>query len=163
MDMDVRKALWSECEAILTPVLINCGFILDTMRQDSRLELLLRDIFAELGQDPAKPSMEYVPLYDLQARNLYNRWKVREAVALGEQYAYMENGQVEEAIALLEHIVKIKETLVEDHPSRLASQNMLGRAYMENGQVEEAIALLEHIVKINEIALLEDNPNRLAL
>ncbi|TVY32372.1 Kinesin light chain [Lachnellula occidentalis] len=186
LDMKVPKALWSECEAILTPILLHCGRILESMRQDSRLELLLREMFIELGQDPAKPSVEYLPLYNLQSRNLYNLGKVREAMALAEQMvmscvtladnhpdrlfcqhqlasAYIENGQVKEAIALLEQVIRIQETtLAEDHPSRLASQLALGLAYIENRQVREAIALLEQVVKIQETTLAEDHPSRQA-
>jgi len=33
--------------------------------------------------------------------------------------AYEANGQVDEAVALLEHVVKVREKLAEDHPSRL--------------------------------------------
>jgi len=183
LDMEVRKALWSRSKAIMTPVLLNCCWILDYIRQDSRVELLLREIFIELRQNPAKPSMEYLPLYDLQARNLMFRGKSREAVVLGEQMikihetltednsdwlasqhelgrAYIENGQVKEAIALLEQVVKTKITLAEDHPSRLASQHELGRAYMRNGQAEEAIALLEHVVEIERTKYPEGHPQR---
>ena len=40
--------------------------------------------------------------------------------------AYQANGQVKEAIELLEHVVAIKEkVLKDDHPSRLVSQNAL--------------------------------------
>ena len=53
--------------------------------------------------------------------------------------AYQANGQVDEAVTLLEHVVKVKEKLVEDHPSRLASQHKLAGAYRANGQVDEAV------------------------
>ncbi|KAM5442400.1 hypothetical protein MferCBS31731_002278 [Microsporum ferrugineum] len=77
--------------------------------------------------------------------------------------AYQANGQVKEAVRLLEHIVKVHETtLAEDHPSRLASQRELAEAYQANGQVKEAMRLLEHIVKVYETTLAEDHPSRLA-
>jgi hypothetical protein len=75
--------------------------------------------------------------------------------------AYEANGQVKEAVALLEHVVKVREKLAEDHPGRLASQHALASAYEANGQVEEAVALLEHVVKVKE-KLAEDQPDRLA-
>ncbi|KPM40541.1 hypothetical protein AK830_g6022 [Neonectria ditissima] len=75
--------------------------------------------------------------------------------------AYHNNGQVREAIKLLQHIVAIKETLPENHPSRLTSQHGLAGAYHDNGQVREAIELLQHIVAIEE-TLPEDHPDRLA-
>ncbi|MBE3043403.1 tetratricopeptide repeat protein, partial [Candidatus Bathyarchaeota archaeon] len=50
--------------------------------------------------------------------------------------AYQANGQVKEAIKLLENVVATeKETLAETHPSRLASQHQLAGAYQANGQV----------------------------
>ncbi|KAI0412396.1 hypothetical protein F5X98DRAFT_379817 [Xylaria grammica] len=75
--------------------------------------------------------------------------------------AYQKNGQVVEAVKLLEHVVSIRQALAEDHPDRLASQHVLAMAYQENGQVVEAIKLLEHVVSIEQ-ALAEDHPSRLA-
>ncbi|PVH91900.1 hypothetical protein DM02DRAFT_702546, partial [Periconia macrospinosa] len=50
--------------------------------------------------------------------------------------AYQANGQVKEAVKLLEGVVAIRtEVLAEDHPSRLASQHALAIAYQANGQV----------------------------
>lgn len=47
--------------------------------------------------------------------------------------AFQANGQVKQAIELLENVVAIKEkTLVGDHPSRLTSQHELARAYQAN-------------------------------
>jgi len=77
--------------------------------------------------------------------------------------AYRANGQVNDAVRLLEHVVAINErALAEDHPSRLASQGVLASAYQANGQVKEAVRLLEHVVAIRERVLAEDHPDRLA-
>jgi tetratricopeptide (TPR) repeat protein len=77
--------------------------------------------------------------------------------------AYQANGQVKEAVALLEQVVAIQaQTLAEDHPSRLASQHALAIAYEANGQVKEAVALLEQVVAIKAKTLAEDHPSRLA-
>ena len=58
--------------------------------------------------------------------------------------AYQANGQVKEAVSLLQQVVQIKEQiLAEDHPSRLASQYALAGAYQANRQVKEAVSLLE--------------------
>jgi tetratricopeptide (TPR) repeat protein len=77
--------------------------------------------------------------------------------------AYQANGQVKRAVALLEHVVKVKEgSLTEDHPSLLASQHVLAGAYRADGQVKRAVALLEHVVKVKEGSLREDHPSRLA-
>ena len=75
--------------------------------------------------------------------------------------AYKANGQVGEAVDLLEHVVKVQEKLTEDHPSRLASQHELACSYEANGQVSEAVELLEYVVKVQE-KLTEDHPSRLA-
>ncbi|KAF2968835.1 hypothetical protein GQX73_g4720 [Xylaria multiplex] len=74
--------------------------------------------------------------------------------------AYQSNGQVPEAVELLEHVVSIRKTLAEDHPSRLASQYALAAAYQANGQVPEAVELLEHVISIRK-TLAENHPSRL--
>ena len=64
---------------------------------------------------------------------------------------YVDQGKLVEAVAMLEHVVKIREsTLAEAHPYRLASQHALALAYQANGQVKEAVALLEQVVKTQE-------------
>lgn len=55
-------------------------------------------------------------------------------------HAYLANGQVREAVELLEYVVAVhKVALAEDHPSRLASQRELARMYWADGQPERAI------------------------
>jgi len=77
--------------------------------------------------------------------------------------AYRANGQVKEAVTLLQHVVKVsKDGLAEDHPHRLAYQHELARAYRANGQVKEAVTLLQHVVKVHRDVLAEDHPDRLA-
>ncbi|GAB7336313.1 hypothetical protein MBLNU13_g09056t1 [Cladosporium sp. NU13] len=81
--------------------------------------------------------------------------------------SYQANGQVKEAVRLLEHVVAIRErVLAEDHPHRLTSQGVLAVVYQANGQVKEAVKeavrLLEHVVAIKERVLAEDHPSRLA-
>ncbi|KAK7177499.1 phosphorylase superfamily protein [Paraphaeosphaeria sporulosa] len=77
--------------------------------------------------------------------------------------AYEANGQVKEAVTLLENVVAIRtEALAEDHRDRLASQHALAMAYRANGQVKKAVKLLENVVAIREEALAEDHPSRLA-
>ena len=74
--------------------------------------------------------------------------------------AYRANEQIDEAIKLLEHVIKIQEKLPEDHLSRLVSQRELAHAYRANEQIDEAIKLLEHVIKIQE-KLPEDHLSRL--
>ncbi|KAH7201431.1 hypothetical protein DER44DRAFT_812204 [Fusarium oxysporum] len=67
---------------------------------------------------------------------------------------YEANGQIEEAVKLLEHVVAVKEKTL-SHPSRLASQHALAGAYQANGQIKEAVKLLEHVVAVQEKTLTE--------
>jgi tetratricopeptide (TPR) repeat protein len=77
--------------------------------------------------------------------------------------AYQANGQVKDAVRLLEHVVAIqKRVLAENHPDRLSTQHNLALAYQTNGQVKDAVRLLEHVVAIRERVLAEDHPSRLA-
>ncbi|PQE15930.1 Tetratricopeptide-like helical domain protein [Rutstroemia sp. NJR-2017a BVV2] len=182
LDIKIRSVVLSEDQSIVIPILLQCGWILLHMRQDIRLSYFLEEMFTILGKNPEEPSKESLPLYDLQAGSLYNLGKsdivllqkmvkIRETTLaenhpnlLDSQHelalAYEKNGQIKEAIALLEHVVKIKENLAEDHRERLVSQHGLACAYGSNGQIKEAIALLEHIVKIKE-NLAEDHQERL--
>ena len=75
--------------------------------------------------------------------------------------AYLANGQIGEAVSLLEHVVKFREELAENDPDRLTSQHEFARAYLENGQLDKAIDLLKYVNKIQE-QLAENHPSRLA-
>jgi tetratricopeptide (TPR) repeat protein len=87
-----------------------------------------------------------------------NRLSTQHALAT----AYEANGQVKDAIQLLEHVVAIEgRVLAEDHPDRLASQHELAGAYSSNGQVKDAVQLLEHVVAIEKRVLAEGHPERL--
>ncbi|KAH9216666.1 P-loop containing nucleoside triphosphate hydrolase protein [Leptodontidium sp. 2 PMI_412] len=126
LDLKVKKAFDLASKTAITSIFLKCGWALLDMRQDTRLDQLLEDIFLELGQNPNKPSEEFLPLYNLQARSLINL------------------GQAVKAVALLEQVVQIQATtLAETHPAWLASQHELARAYQANRQFGEAIALLE--------------------
>ncbi|KAH6694346.1 P-loop containing nucleoside triphosphate hydrolase protein, partial [Leptodontidium sp. MPI-SDFR-AT-0119] len=180
LDIKVKRAFRFASKAVVTPLILKCGWALLHMRQDSRLDQLLKDTFLELGQSPTEPSEEFLPLYDVYARSLRNLGRNKDAVELLEQVvkieattlaethpsrlasqhelagAYEANGQVVEAIALLEQVVKIEATtLAKTHPDRLASQQVLAVVYEANGQVVEAVALLEQVVKIRDTTLAE--------
>jgi hypothetical protein len=50
---------------------------------------------------------------------------------------YQANGQVKDAVRLLEHVVEIhKRVLAEDHPDRLTSQHSLAKAHQAYRQLE---------------------------
>jgi tetratricopeptide (TPR) repeat protein len=77
--------------------------------------------------------------------------------------AYLTNGQIKEAVKLLEYIIALQAKIfAEDHPDRLVSQYVLAGVYLANGQVKEAVKLLENIVVIQAKILVEDHPSRLA-
>ena len=69
-------------------------------------------------------------------------WEPQHALATAYEY----NGQISEAVKMLEHVVKVQEqTLIETHPDRLASQHALAGAYESNRQIERAVQLLSLI------------------
>jgi hypothetical protein len=75
--------------------------------------------------------------------------------------AYEVDGQVQKAVALLEHVVEVEEkTLAPEHPSQLASQHVLAGAYRADGQVHMAVVLLEHIVSTKIRTLQDGHPLR---
>ncbi|KAF1951354.1 hypothetical protein CC80DRAFT_210229 [Byssothecium circinans] len=130
-------------EAVLA-VLLRCGWALNTMREDARLEQLLSGIYQALDITPSDPSREHVPIWDLAASNM----------------GYM--GHAKETVELLEHVVEIRETTLDErHPDRLASQHQLASAYQANGQTTKAVELLEHVVKIKRATMTATHPSRL--
>ncbi|KAF2629469.1 hypothetical protein BU25DRAFT_420306 [Macroventuria anomochaeta] len=68
---------------------------------------------------------------------------------------------VQDAVELLEIVVKAKEALQPDHPSRLASQQALAMTYEASKQVQEAADLPENVVKIRTRILRADHPSLL--
>jgi tetratricopeptide (TPR) repeat protein len=172
---------------MMMPILLQCGWALDVMREDGRLESLLDGIYGVLQITPSNPLQEHIKLWRLAAMNMKYMGHTREAVTLLEHVvkmrettlaethphrlssqhelasAYRKNGQITKAVALLEHVVKVRETtLTETHPNRLASQHELASAYRKNGQTTKAVALLEHVVKVQETTVADTHPHRLA-
>ncbi|KAH7374180.1 hypothetical protein BKA64DRAFT_714983 [Cadophora sp. MPI-SDFR-AT-0126] len=144
LDIKVKEAFKSVSKTVITPILVKCGWALLFMRQDFKLSQLLRDLFFELNQSPNEPSREFLLLYNLQAISMSG------------------NGQVQEAVALLEQVVEIqKTTQPETHPDLLASQHTLAMTYYRNGQAKESLVLLEQIVEIEKTTLPETHPDRL--
>lgn len=54
---------------------------------------------------------------------------------------YQANRQVDEAVTLLKHIIKVQKKLAEDHSSRLALQHMFATIYQTNRQVDEELGI----------------------
>lgn len=83
----------------MLPILLTCGWALNTMREDKKLESLLEDIYRVLQITLVNPSREHMRIWELAAINL-------ESWGLSKQ-----------AVGLLEYVVKIKQTMVtENHP-----------------------------------------------
>ena len=168
-------------------ILFQLTYVLHTMRDESELAFLIQRIRLRLQNGYGADQETALQIKVFTGRVSLQQGKYREAVnifreivecrsrapanddysRLASQYelagAYRVNGQVSEAIELLElleHVVKVEEKLAEDHPSRLASQHELAGAYRANGQVGEAVELLKHVVKVEE-KLAEDHPSRL--
>ena len=187
----LHSIVWDDVHAayslMIIRILYRCGVLLNQMRDDSQLPMLVSRMFKELKFEFQVPDLNSSALHSLAASNLLNSGKVGRAVKVLEHVvevreeklaedhssrltsqhelaiAYRSNGQVDKAVKLLEHIVKVEESkLAEDHPSRLASQHELAIVYRSNGQVDKAIKLLEHVVKIREEKLAEDHSSRLA-
>jgi tetratricopeptide (TPR) repeat protein len=71
-------------------------------------------------------------------------------------------GDVAQAVALLEDVVKIRAKLAEDHPCLLSSKHTLATAYIESRRVPEAIEILEHVIQIQKKVLIQDHHSLLA-
>jgi tetratricopeptide (TPR) repeat protein len=98
-------------------------------------------------------------LRDMLGEDDLDRLSSQSTLAL----AYYENGQVQEAVELLEHVVEVEgKLLAEGHPSRLASQNSLAVVCLQDGQMQKAVELLEHVVKVKGTLQLEEHSSRLA-
>ena len=180
----ISKMFSSEPPRKVTTIIVRCGWLLHSMRDDAKLFDLINRLMNHLELDQCIVDSRWLHVYELTARNFYKLGRFQEVVSLLEQLvkikeqrsaqddsdlltlqhelagAYGQNGRVKEAVALLEHVVTILEQLAEDHPRRLASEHELARAYRKNGQIKKAIPLLEHVVK-NRERLAENHPHRL--
>jgi tetratricopeptide (TPR) repeat protein len=173
-------------QGTMLPILLKCGWALNWMREDGKLESLLKGIYRVLQITPLEPSDKHIAVWGLAARNIGYMGDARRAASLLEHVvkmreatlaetdldllisqhqlasAYRANGQIKDAVALLKHVVEVKETtLAETHSERLASQHALASAYYANGQIKDAVALLEHVVKVKDNMLAETHPDRL--
>ncbi|CAG8948701.1 hypothetical protein HYFRA_00001822 [Hymenoscyphus fraxineus] len=184
--MPVKRAFSLGPTNAVLAMYLECGWALENMRDDYRLDQLLKDIIFELKLDADKPTKEFIPLFKLRIDCLYNLSSYEEAVSLGQKVlksvedhlnendpeilslqhrlasAYIHSNQLPNSISLLEKIVLIESTTLDKGDSeRLASQHALASAYLKNNQILEAISLLEKVVRIQQNTLTEDHPKRL--
>src|SRR5437764_9201466 len=93
------------------------------------------------------------------------KWQKIIQIELWSQHelarAYQANGQVKDAVRLLEQVVEIRErTLAEDHPDQLLSQQVLATMFWGLGQQAAALQLMKHVVETQRKVLDEHHPNR---
>jgi len=163
-------------------ILFQLAHVLYTMRDDRSLDSLISQTRSRLQDTTEENIIIKIDIFTGRvleqqgkygtAVQIYKAVTKRQSLALTDDHpdrlasqhalagAYEANGQVEEAIQLLEHVVQVREKLTDDHPSRLASQHALALAYEANGQIEEAVQLLEHVVQVKE-KLADNHPSRL--
>ena len=186
VDEKTQNSITCGSQRNMLALLWSCSWMLMRMRDDLRLQRLLRELFREAGLDSARPKPRLVPLYHLLAQSHFFNGHCKAAVniigkvveirretlvemhanLLSAQHlqavAFAEDGQIKEAVTQLEWLVKIRQTtLAETHPYVLDAQLHLAYAYHYDGQIKEAIKLLEHVVKIRETMLAETHPDRL--
>ena len=140
--VDCKKNIASTREAIV------CLRLNQSFNRESRFREAVR--YGEMGHEFAHRSLP---------EDNEKRLSMEHALAS----AYRTNGQIHEAVQLLEHVVQIQEKVkAETHPHVLVSQQSLASAYKSNGQIQKAVRLLEHVVQVQEKTLAEDHPSRLA-
>lgn len=77
--------------------------------------------------------------------------------------AYLNNGQIDKAVELLEREIQVlKKQSAENEALLLGAQHVLAMAYLSNSQVDESIKLLEHVIRIRKTTVREDHPSLLA-
>ncbi|KAH7259194.1 uncharacterized protein BKA55DRAFT_591966 [Fusarium redolens] len=118
-------------------------------------ERLLEDAYAHVQRvNDAIEILEHV--VDVQ-KGLDEEDPVRLQAEHGLAAANLANGQIEEAIDALEHIVAVRErTLQATHTDCLGSRMLLGAAFLESGQTENAMELFESL-KSTSMEILGEN------
>ncbi|KAM0255815.1 hypothetical protein ACHAQJ_005402 [Trichoderma viride] len=99
---------------------------------------------------------------DVQATNFSDRHPYRLGPQIGLAKACIENGQLEEAIDILENARNKQNRLLEaGHPSRPTIEHHLGAAYRQNGQTQKAISALKTALKLSRHRA--NHPHRIAV
>ncbi|KAI0160872.1 hypothetical protein GGR52DRAFT_586203 [Hypoxylon sp. FL1284] len=74
--------------------------------------------------------------------------------------AYLQVGQTETGIAMLERVAAVQKTQPEEF-GHLVNKHDLGQAYLMDDRVEEAIEMLEQVVVSKKEVMREEDPSRL--
>ena len=69
---------------------------------------------------------------------------------------YQEDGKANEAVELLEPIVRLQATTAQQNPFRLQSLEELARAYRADGRAGEAVKMLEGVIYVRRRSLPSD-------
>jgi tetratricopeptide (TPR) repeat protein len=132
-----------ESRRVILPILLQCGWLLFSMREYKRLQSLLEGFYHELGITPQNPSDEHMPIWTLASRNELRLHHIKPA------------------IALLEHVVTIDQRMLDPrHPEGLITQYNLARAYSDDGQSEKAIPVLQHVLAIYATLTLDETQSK---
>ena len=100
---------------------------------------------------------------DSQAESLAEDHPFRLASQHNLAEAYLHNGQIDEAVELLERISQFKKKQSAMYEaSLLDAQHVLALAYLSNSQVDKSIKLLEHVIEVWKTTVREDHPSLLA-
>ncbi|KAL6710841.1 hypothetical protein ACN47E_007898 [Coniothyrium glycines] len=122
----------SESPDFMLPMMLACGWMLNSLREDERLERLLSDVYKHLSISPRSPSERLLPIWDLAVTNLLHR------------------GNSNDLVQLLEHIVAFRSARsTQVDQQLLGSQQNLAIAYAATGQTEKAIAQFEQVVNVH--------------
>jgi tetratricopeptide (TPR) repeat protein len=170
-------------QRMMLPLLLHCGWVIIAVRDYKRLQSLLEVIYRELGITPWNIPEKHFSLCMLASRAALHLRDTRLAIVLLEHInqvqkstskemdpawlmtqhdlarAYNDNGDVQKAMTMLEHLVKTYKMMPLEGESLawLAStQYELARAYNLNGQTEEAVALLQEVVDRHQPASQKD-------
>ena len=86
--------------------------------------------------------------------------RLQEADRLGQQVVQLyQQGRYEEAIAVAQQVLAIRESILGDHPDTATSLNNLARLYQAMGRYGEAEPLFQRSLSIIETQLGADHPN----
>ncbi|KAK2749871.1 hypothetical protein FQN57_005287 [Myotisia sp. PD_48] len=112
-------------------ITLQCGMMMNDLRMDKEVSILLDMLFRELKFDRMEPKQDFIELYVLSSHNIRNR------------------GNIKGSIKLLEKICDFQKTiLAEDHPDLSRSQQELCMAYCGNDQIKEFLDLFKHLPQV---------------
>ena len=141
---DMERAFSSENTEAVCSIFVKCGWRFDTIMDDRLVVSLLDRLYSHLKLDRSVVDKKWVDAYHLMSSNFLS----------------YDKGSI--AVKLLEQVVRIRQTLAEEHPSRRRGEQDLASAYTMNGQSERAVPLLENLVRLEEQILPEHDPDRLS-